>query len=119
MAYEPTNWKTGDVVTSAKLNKLENGVAAASSGGGLLAVNVTESVEDGSAIYTMDKTAGELFEAGKSNFIVALNETLVGTSTDYITHSENYEEEYVFRLNNGAEYIAEAASDYPRRTGGK
>lgn len=27
MSYEPTNWKTGDVVTSEKLNKLENGVA--------------------------------------------------------------------------------------------
>lgn len=27
MSYEPTNWKTGDVVTSAKLNKLEEGVA--------------------------------------------------------------------------------------------
>lgn len=27
MSYEPTNWKTGDVVTSAKLNKLEQGVA--------------------------------------------------------------------------------------------
>lgn len=26
MAYEPTNWKSGDVVTSAKLNKLEKGV---------------------------------------------------------------------------------------------
>ena len=27
MAYEPTNWKTGDVVTSSKLNKLEMGLA--------------------------------------------------------------------------------------------
>lgn len=27
MAYTPTNWKSGDVVTSAKLNKLEQGVA--------------------------------------------------------------------------------------------
>lgn len=27
MSYEPTNWKTGDVVTSAKLNKIEGGVS--------------------------------------------------------------------------------------------
>ena len=27
MSYEPTNWKSGDIVTSAKLNKLEQGVA--------------------------------------------------------------------------------------------
>lgn len=26
MAYEPTNWKAGDVVTSAKLNKMEQGI---------------------------------------------------------------------------------------------
>jgi len=27
MAYEPTNWKAGDIVTSAKLNKIEQGIA--------------------------------------------------------------------------------------------
>ena len=36
MSYEPTNWKSGDVVTSAKLNKLEQGV----SGGGVLKVTI-------------------------------------------------------------------------------
>lgn len=34
MAYEPTIWQTGDVVSSEKLNKLENGVAGAGSGSG-------------------------------------------------------------------------------------
>lgn len=29
MSYTPTSWKSGDVVTSAKLNKLEQGVADA------------------------------------------------------------------------------------------
>ena len=29
MAYEPTNWKDGDLVTSAKLNKIEQGIADA------------------------------------------------------------------------------------------
>lgn len=28
MAYTPTVWQTGDVITAVKLNKLENGVAA-------------------------------------------------------------------------------------------
>ena len=26
MSYEPTNWKAGDTVTSAKLNKIEQGI---------------------------------------------------------------------------------------------
>jgi len=34
MAYEPTTWKSGDVVTSAKLNKIEQGIAS----GGVLVV---------------------------------------------------------------------------------
>lgn len=29
MAYTPTNWQTGDVVTAERLNKLENGVTSA------------------------------------------------------------------------------------------
>ena len=32
MSYTPTEWKSGDVVTSAKLNKLENAMAASFSG---------------------------------------------------------------------------------------
>lgn len=27
MAYTPTEWQSGDIVTSAKLNKIENGIA--------------------------------------------------------------------------------------------
>lgn len=53
MAYEPTEWKSGDVVTSAKLNKLEQGVANA--GGGLV-VNATE-IE---GVLTLDKTYNEI-----------------------------------------------------------
>ncbi len=44
MSYEPTNWKAGDVVTSAKLNKLEQGVANA--GGGDIVV-LTANTETG------------------------------------------------------------------------
>lgn len=32
MAYTPTVWKTGDVVSSEKLNKMENGIANAGGG---------------------------------------------------------------------------------------
>lgn len=27
MAYEPTEWKNGDIITAEKLNKIENGIA--------------------------------------------------------------------------------------------
>ena len=54
MAYEPTNWKSGDVVTSAKLNKLEQAVAS----GGVMVVNATF---DG-GVATLDKTWQEIYD---------------------------------------------------------
>lgn len=53
MAYTPTEWKKGDIVTSEKLNKLENGVAA----GGVLVVSVD--AETGA----LDKTYAEIVGA--------------------------------------------------------
>lgn len=35
MSYEPTVWKTGDIVSSEKLNKLENGVVNSGGGSGV------------------------------------------------------------------------------------
>jgi len=55
MSYTPTNWKSGDVITSAKLNKLENGVAA--SGGGCLVLEI--SLETGA----LNKTWKEIYDA--------------------------------------------------------
>ena len=52
MAYEPTNWKSGDIITSAKLNKLEQGVAG---GSGILLV--------GGTFEGLDKTWQEIFDA--------------------------------------------------------
>jgi len=43
MAYEKTNWQTGDIVTAEKLNKLENGVASGGGAGGFMLVSRTDS----------------------------------------------------------------------------
>lgn len=70
MSYEPTTWKTGDVVTSTKLNKMEQGIADAgggSGGGGVLVVNMT--ADQQARTVTLDKTWQEIYDAitgGKS-----------------------------------------------------
>ena len=56
MAYDKTNWKTGDVVTSAKLNKIEEGIASNS-----LVVEI-ETEADGNDMR-MNKTASEIYNA--------------------------------------------------------
>ena len=58
MAYTPTAWETGDVVTAAKLNKIEGGVDTASNP---FIVTLTPTALDYSG--TMDKTVGEIYEA--------------------------------------------------------
>lgn len=66
MAYEPTNWKSGDVVTSAKLNKLEQGVVDA--GGGALVVTAND------VTGAFDKTWQEINDAliaGKRVYVAA------------------------------------------------
>ena len=54
MSYEPTIWKDGDLVTSAKLNKMEQGIAA---GGGILIVHEDE------VTSTLNKTWQEIYDA--------------------------------------------------------
>lgn len=63
MSYEPTNWKSGDIVTSAKLNKIEQGIAAG--GGILIAIADPDS-------HSLNKTWQEFYD---SSFSVVLYNT--------------------------------------------
>lgn len=81
MAYDPTVWKSGDTITSAKLNKLENGLAEASggTGGGVLVVISDEpmasppswvtDIFDGYLIYETNVTYAQYHEAFASNVL--------------------------------------------------
>lgn len=75
MSYEPTVWKSGDVVTSAKLNKLEQGVAG---GGGLFKVNAE--YDESTDTLTLDKTWKEIRDAvvsGLVPYIVSVDDGFV------------------------------------------
>ena len=65
MAYTPTTWAAGDTLTAAGLNKMEQGIAAASSGGSLV-VNITHMEDNNTFTLVANKTAGELWSAMKS-----------------------------------------------------
>lgn len=54
MAYEKQTWKSGDVVTSAKLNHIEDGIAANNN---VMIVNVEYTDVD---TYSADKTYAEM-----------------------------------------------------------
>lgn len=82
MSYEPTEWKSGDVVTSAKLNKMEQGISEA--GSGLPAVT---SDDNGDVLAVVE---GEWAKAAPSGSnVVILDETAMQTKTynDYIAYA--------------------------------
>lgn len=73
MAYEPTNWKTGDVVTSAKLNKMERGIA--DGGSDMFVVTLTSVYGDSTeTTYSADKTFAEIDAAHRARKAVLLRE---------------------------------------------
>lgn len=119
MAYEPTNWKTGDVVTSAKLNKLEQGVAA---GSGVLVVH--EAYDESAGTYTLDKTWQEIYDgigAGVGYFIFFASAD-AGVDVEHRrlyffsdAYYEPRESAYVVKTLGFTEYFADAPDDYPVR----
>lgn len=68
MAYNPTNWECGDVVTAEKLNHMEEAIenlslAIEGGGGSVLTVSPTSFENDGTATITFDKTWQEIKDA--------------------------------------------------------
>lgn len=70
MAYEPTVWESGDVVTSAKLNKLEQGVASAAGGGGGGVLIVHAEDNEAGTAFVLDKTWQEIKDASATSVVV-------------------------------------------------
>lgn len=65
MGYNKQYWANGDLITAAKLNHMEDGIAegGSGSGGGALVINVNPSGDPIGTTLTLDKTAGEIIAA--------------------------------------------------------
>ena len=116
MSYEKQTWQTGDVVTSAKLNHMEDGIAAAG-GGGVLVVNVT--FDESTETEICDKTAGEMTAALESGGII-FRQYDEGDGVYYYSTLKTAgisDEEYYFE-SQGTQYSASSASEYPSTGGG-
>ena len=70
MSYVPTNWKSGDVVTSAKLNKMEQGIADSSgdSSGGSVEIIEASYTDNGMILGKTAKEIADLMKSGKLVF---------------------------------------------------
>ena len=103
MSYEKQTWQTGDVVTSAKLNHMEDGIA----GGGVLVVTAT--LGDGGLVC--GTTAGEMWAAinGGQNIIISIADS-VAWPVIYADASFNFN---VWNGDSAMAFTAATADDYP------
>lgn len=111
MSYTPTNWNTGDTITAAAMNKIENGIANA--GGGDFFV-VTES--DG----TLDKTWTEIYTALSNGMMGKLLYVDAGyTAAITLLYLARYDEEFydVYPLGDSSYcFRTSTANGYPDYT---
>lgn len=117
MAYEPTQWKAGDTVTSAKLNKIEQGIANAGRANILVAHCGISSQEESAASIepeilptSLDVTLGEILNA---DFTIV--QIIIEDEVDYVFIRNIYSNDgvYTLHLSDGSEFYAEAEEDYP------
>ena len=116
MAYQKNTWASGDVVTSAKLNNIEDGIA----GGGVLVIGLT--YDSGADVYHLDKTWKEIHDA--SFAIIVDDITEERTQLEYISimmdnlqsQGEGFTIE-TFKVGGDAVYsgfwLAESEDGYP------
>lgn len=118
MAYTPTEWETGDVITAVKLNKLENGVAAID---GVMVV-LAEEVDD---TATLTATYAEIAAAmtakipvfvifqgdGYNTMCPVYQNAVIGGDTTVYQISA-----YDFPSAAAVHFYAEAEDGYPEHT---
>ncbi len=120
MAYEKNNWQSGDVVTSAKLNHMEDGIANAVD---VMVINIVgedpaqsaKNLLRGGSIDEafLDKTWQQIFDAlsdGKLCTVKFTDEATV--AMDFVSYA--YLKDGSYKINAGREYSTNSADGYPK-----
>lgn len=107
MSYEPTEWKAGDIVTSAKLNKMEQGIKNN--------VLVTNLISTGQQEGYLDKTWQEIYDADFC--VIAMIDTNIHQTVPvqvvfYGARTENEPSAYTVQTNMGYFYT-DTPDGYP------
>ena len=110
MAYEPTNWKSGDVVTSSKLNKMESGIVSASP----YIVNMI--YDEGEDKNYLDKTAAEIMAAMQAGLVLvqSIDEGYACVWPMVNAWMDDTDNAFtVFDQDQPMKFVAASADDYP------
>lgn len=111
MSYEPTTWKDGDLVTSAKLNKMEQGIAGS---GGMVVVHGT--IDQSNGTMVLDKTWQEIYDAAPNVILVTGDDN--GKGIAYFSTISSFGATFNIIAHSLAgmqslSFYASSANDYP------
>lgn len=113
MAYTPTVWATGDTITAEKLNKAEQGIAAASEIVGLFPIGVT--VEGSTA--TLDQKYSDILAAVSAGKFALIYQIVDGEySADYVLAMYEDSGVYTVSTKEDATYTTDSEDGYPSTT---
>ena len=111
MSYTPTTWAAGDTVTSAKLNKIEQGIVTASNNSGVFVVEM-----DGKT-STLEATAGEIYQAFKDGKIIYIHLSSSSMDAYFGIGSMHVEESgfmfFAMSAQTTIAFTANSENDYP------
>lgn len=115
MSYTPTEWHSGDIVTSEKMNKLEQGVAAAGGGGGVF--YVTKVIAGDEDPIILNKTWKEIRDAAQSSLVICKRTYEDEDSCDF-AYLAGYKEggngdPYIIYFAYDETYFSETENGYP------
>lgn len=111
MSYTPNTWQKGDVVTSAKLNNIEQGIANA---GGVLVVNATTEGQT----TTLDKTWQQIYDSAFA-VVIWIEEGYGNKNYDPVGSVWAEGGVYYVQTITDVTYTATSEDGYPSRTDGE
>lgn len=106
MSYTPTLWKAGDTVTSAKLNKIENGIADT-----VQVIDITSDNEEHPHLGNDDITYQSLANALQAGKIIIFRIIQNNFMTYGMGMMLNIEAEKYYCYINNIEFEAESATE--------
>lgn len=110
MAYTPTVWETGDVITAQKLNKMENGIAGIN---GVLSITVSDSGDD-SILSATWQEINDAIENHTPVFVFVDGNTTMPQMVYATTSDDGYEAIlYDISVQTLMVYSCESADDFP------
>lgn len=118
MSYEKNTWKTGDVITSTKLNHMEDGIANA---GGILVIGGLTFVK-GQTSYQFTGTADKTWQEIDNALAAGVRCVVVGSGMDghiqLIVSGTRWENgNYIFYISDGQNnpifFTTTSADGYP------